>query len=278
MSGFINYYLIYFINNMNQTFSLSRWLLLMRRHWMENGTLYLYGILTIIGAIGISLFFWVQSNHDYRQTDLFVMYMFGLYVVGAIFASGSFDVLQKKEKGVYYLTLPASHFEKLLTLIVYNTLLFTFIFSLCFYGMQWLTVLIVKAKAAAHPDQFHYTAAKFGQNVWLDQALGYFAILFFGVQALFLLGSVYFKRFSFLLTLIALAIFFCLGIYYFNNLQGAFFPNHFWSASGLYPRYGGDKVYRMPESVRFVLKWICLLGWAPLFWSAAWFRLREKEI
>lgn len=263
---------------MNQTFSFSRWLLLMRRHWMENGTLYVYGIVSIIGAMGISLFFWVQSNDHYRQTDLLVMYMIGLYIVGAIFASGAFDMLQKKDKGIYYLSLPASHFEKLLTMIVYNVILFTIIFSLCYYAMQWLTVLIVKAKVAAHPDLFDFMPIQFGKENWLEPEIVYFGMLFFGVQALFLLGSVYFKRFSFLLTLSILVIFICLGLYYLKNLEGAILPDHFWTGSGLYSRHDGNKVYKIPANPRLVLKWVCLLGWAPLFWWAAWFRLKEKEI
>lgn len=265
---------------MNQTFSFNRWLLLMRRHWMENGTLYVYGIVSIIGAMGISLFFWVQSNHNYRQADLLIMYMIGLHIVGAIFASGAFDMLQKKDKGIYYLSLPASHFEKLLTMIVYNAILFTIIFSLCYYAMQWLTVLIVKAKVAAHPDLYDYRPIYFGQNNWLEPAIVYFAMLFFGVQALFLLGSVYFKRFSFLLTLVILVIFIFLEIFYVTKLAHSIFPDqlHYWNSSGVHTIGEHNKIYRLPEPLRLILKWVCLLGWAPLFWWAAWFRLKEKEI
>lgn len=263
---------------MNQTFSLGRWLLLMRRHWMENSKLFLYGTLSLIGLIIITFFLWVLFNDTYNQYDLLVLYVIGLYITGSIFASSSFDLLRKKDKGIYYLSLPASHFEKLLTLIFYNLIFFTLVYSLCYYGLQWLTTLFVKARAAAHPEEFKFRSLDWLQPDSLMKGISYFIFIYFGVQALFFLGSVYFKRYAFLLTMIALTIFLFFLFYYLNSIKHALFPDFSWDGDAVI-KYGEmDKIYHLPDRVSTVLKWLCLLGWAPLFWWVAWFRLREKEI
>lgn len=265
---------------MNQIFSFDRWMLLMRRHWLENGKLFLYGILSLIVAMCIALIIWLLSNRTYVQSDLVTLYMFGLYIIGAIFASGSFDMLQKKEKAIYYLSLPASHFEKLLTLIVYNTLFFTLVYSLCFYGLQWVATLIAKAQVHHDPVLYKFIPLDLTHPEGLIlHTEKYFMVIFFGVQALFVLGSVYFKRFSFLLTIIFSVIFLFFATYYVLYLRLSLFPHFYWDGAGrLIENNQSDKAYKIPEILNVTLKWICLAGWAPVLWWCAYLRLREKEI
>ena len=201
---------------MNQVFSLNRWLLLMRRHWMENTRLFLYGTLSLTGAIAITLFFWLGGNAHYSEYSLLVFYIIGLYIAGAIFASGAFDVLQKKSRGIYLLSLPASHFEKLLTQIFYNLIFFTLVYTLCYFVMEQLVVLIVYHRVAADPVKYSFDLINWDDPYGEARSLNYIIMLFFGVQALFLLGSVYFKRFSFLLTATVLVIYFFFIAYYLN--------------------------------------------------------------
>lgn len=263
---------------MNQIFSLTRWLQLVRRHWMENSKLFLYGTLSLIGAIGITLFLWLLSDSHYTQYEILIFYLLGLFIVGAIFASGSFDMLQKKDRGIYYLSLPASHFEKLLTQIFYNVFFFTIIYSLCFYVMQEMVTLIIENKVAADPRKYSFDRIDWENPYGIAEGLKYFVIIFFAVQALFLLGSVYFKRFSFLLTTIVLVIFIFFIGYYLNFLRDRFLSSYYWNESTLHPVGPSNKVYKLPTTLTFFLKWFVLLAWAPILWLTAWFRLREKQI
>lgn len=270
---------------MNQVFSFKRWLLLLKRHWTENGKLFFYGTLSLLGAISVTLLIWIASNHHYNQYDLLIFYLIGLYLVGAIFASNSFNMLQKKDQGIYYLSLPASHFEKLLTQIFFNVFFFTLVYSICFYGVQALTTLIIESKVSAHPDLYSFRPMDWKHPDELMRALPFFIYIFFGVQALFILGSVYFKRFTFLLTTIVLVILiFCIANYV-NSLSHALFKDFYWTGGDSVSTRGvvndrniHNKIYKLPANLSFVLKWLMLLGWAPLLWLAACFRLKEKEI
>ena len=266
---------------MNQVFSLKRWGNLMRRHYLENKRSFLFGILCLLAAITITIGFGLWTGHGLNENSLINIYLIGLFLVGAVFASSSFDALQKKERGIAYLTLPASHFEKLLTQIVYNLIFFTIVYTLCFYVMSELFIVSAKHLAAIDPDHYSYRPIEWNEPDSIRDSFWYFLYVFFGVQALFIAGSIYFKRFSFLLTTCLLVVFVFFLMQYFMLLEA-----HYWRDLNLYFHEsalrtlgaGPTKVYPLPKGLGIGLKWILLLGWAPALWLVSWFRLREKEI
>ncbi|QEC73591.1 hypothetical protein FSB73_19905 [Arachidicoccus ginsenosidivorans] len=265
---------------MNQIFSFKRWWLLMRRHWIENSKFFLFGSLSLLGVIAISFMFLLVNGTHYQAYSECILYLIGLFLVGAIFASGAFDALQKKERGIAYLSLPASHFEKLLTHIFYNLIFFTIIYSLCFYAMSEIFELIVKSRVQAEPYKYSFEPLDWEHPREFMVAKNYLITIFFGVQALFLAGSIYFKRFSFILTTIVLVLFILFLGYYINSIQHGLLRGYYGTGASLHSLGLSlpAKIYRLPPALVFILKWLLLLGWAPLFWLVAWFRLREKEI
>jgi len=166
---------------MNQLFSLKRWLQLMRRHWIENSKFFLISTLALLGVIAIAYLFLLANNHHYEAYSELILYLIGLYLVGSIFASGAFDPLQKKERGMAYLTLPASHFEKLLTQIFFNLIFFTLVYSLCFYAMSELFEFIAKSRAAAEPLKYHFKPLDWKNPYGIMDITHYFLLIFFGV-------------------------------------------------------------------------------------------------
>lgn len=266
------------IRIMNQIFSFKRWLQLMRRHWIENSKFFLFGTLSLLGVIAISFLFLLTNETHYEAYSEFILYLIGLFLVGGIFASGAFDALQKRERGIAYLSLPASHFEKLLTQISFNLVFFTIVYSLCFCAMSEIFELIVKSRVQADPTKYSFEPMDWEHPHGFMEAWNYLIIIFFGVQALFLAGSIYFKRFSFILTTIVLVLFILFLGYYLNSIQHGMLHGYYGTGASLHSLSLPAKIYRLPSALVLILKWLMLLGWAPLFWLVAWFRVREKEI
>lgn len=263
-------------------FNLKRLGQLIRKQWVENTRLYLYSILALFCMLIIVFMIWLfASGPSYDENSIPVIFFFGLFISGAVFASTAFKSLESKDKGIYWLSFPASHLEKLLTAIFYNLIVFTVVYSACYYVVSKSAIAIVESMVIKQPSVYHFERFHWGNEQQTRQFFIYFFYAFIAVQALYLLGSVYFKRFSFILTTIALGLLFVGMIYYFQKLSGSF-PNNFYYRNGFFiariPGHLNPQRIEIPvflkDSFLFLLKFI----WAPVFWVAAWYRLKEKEI
>lgn len=268
---------------MTKDFSFRRLLLLIKKQWIESAKLYLYGTLALLGLLGVIFLFWLNTGgHRYNEEALIIIFFIGLLLSGAIFASTSFNMLSSKAKGIYWLSFPASHLEKLICLIFYNLVVFTVVYCICFFLIEQTAVSyihhLVKSDPAKYSfDQIDWEHANTDRRIIHDYLCGFFA-----VQALYLLGSVYFRRYSFILTTIITAfVFFCFILlmgnlknllpddYYLNMGRGFFVMNNTSPVHRVY-----DLNHAFLEVLIFLFKFI----WAPFFWLVTWFRLKEKEI
>ena len=271
---------------MRATFSFFRLIQLVRKQWFENARLYLFSVLALLGILGIALIILIKnSNNNYTEDSLYIIFTVGLFIFGSKFASLSFNMLGEKEKGTYWLGLPASHLEKLLCTIFYNFIVFTLVYCTCSFILDKLVVTYIQNLVAINPLKYHY------RNIYWTYKNGYkdvlpFAIYtFFAVQAFYLLGSVYFARFSFVLTtvvgatLIGAFIWFC---FYFLTKQ--MLPKYYiWNGTYIYHILFDNKIeistrYQLSGTLVDILSFIVRFIWAPVFWIAAWYRLKEKEI
>src|SRR5829696_4357874 len=115
---------------MNNSLDLSRLTRLMRKHWIENFSFYAMAALAIVGIMAIMFVFWIiASGNNFHEEPMYVIYFVGLFLSGCILASSAFSMFGDKAKGGFWLALPASHLEKLITVIVFNTVVFFVVFS-----------------------------------------------------------------------------------------------------------------------------------------------------
>ena len=141
---------------MTTTFNFSRLLQLIRKQWIENSRLYLYSVLALLGMLGLIMIFWVITDgKNYSEDSLYIIFLFGLFIAGAVFASMSFSMLGNKEKGTYWLSFPASHLEKLLCMIFYNVIVFTVVYCVCFFLVKSVAVAYVNSLVAEIPVSIH---------------------------------------------------------------------------------------------------------------------------
>jgi hypothetical protein len=108
-------------------------------------------------------------------------------------------------------------------------------------------------------------------------------MVFFSVQSVFLLGSVYFEKYSFLKTIICgfvgCFILFCL-LLLFNEyiLPGGDYPNGFLTSYVVHVEGGEDRLVQVPRWIGDVFHFLVMYGVAPFFWIVTYYRLKEKQV
>lgn len=269
---------------MNSEFSFVRLFGLIRKQWIENKKFYTLGSLALLGLMAISMIiFWVLMDGDnYMEAFAYNLYVIGLILAGLIYGSISFSILGSKEKGQYWLSFPASHTEKLITTIFFNVILFFIVYTLCFFVVKWGCQAYIENYIRTHkwasirPMDWENGFGKiFYYIIW-----GYFCL-----QSLFILGSVYFKQFAFIKTVIFVTIIGGALSFVLAKLAINLFPdyNFYWNNLELREyhdpaNYGVYKSYALGSTLSKVLGYLLTYSWVPLFWVITWFRLKEKEI
>ena len=185
---------------MFSSFSLSRLEKLITKQFFENARLYTYSVLALAGLLALAFAFWIATGKpDFHEEATYVIFLFGLFIAGSVFASMSLSMLGSKDKGTYWLGVPATHLEKLVCTIFYTTIAFTAIYCLCFFTIKWLAIIAIKELVKENPS-LSYIQMSESNSGGFARAIPYFMYGFFAVQALYLLGSVYFSRYTFVVT------------------------------------------------------------------------------
>ena len=280
---------------MNQTFSLNRWGLLAGKHWSENRKKYVLSIVAIASLMILWYGFVIIINPESAlQKDMqSSTYYVGLFIIGCIYASLLFTELSDKPKGINYLTVPASHLEKLLCNLLFGVIIFFVLYLLLFYAVTMPMLSLSNTVREMHwkeiyPDQsfkpetitnvFVAEGARKGANPFYYLQLGYIA-----VQACFVLGSVYFTRFSFIKTVISVLLVWLFFFLFMAKGLTSFMPqgNYYNGLTNWSIWDDGNttnKVIMLPKWVDTTCSFLFKFGFAPVFWVATYFRLKEKEI
>ncbi|MEO5682419.1 MAG: hypothetical protein ABIQ88_07235 [Chitinophagaceae bacterium] len=295
---------------MNQLFDAGRWWLLVSKHWSENRKKYSLSLIAIAGL----LFLWftvILTVDTYRGINApmqITTYYSGLFVVGCLYASMLFADLGSKTRGLNYLVVPASQLEKLLCNLFYGVVVFFACYTTIFYIADVIMVKAGNAVAYNHWLKDHAAKSVFTpQKVFNIFELpgkesedpGFFLYLllfYFVVQAVFIYGSLYFVKFSFIKTIIAsLLIALCITFFiakvvaqilppgsYHNSITSYQVYTVKEAASGdgvtIYSDAATDKLVSLPGWIGDVLLFLLKYAFAPLLWLATYYRLKEKEI
>lgn len=256
----------------------------LQKHITDHFRFYTMSMLAIFGLMTITGVTMVRFAHDpfSHLSSMVPVYYFGLFFGGMLFTSRSFNELGSKEKGVDFLMLPASQFEKFITLLLVSTIGYLLFYHLSCY----LSFKIIESVQVA------YTGQKIEINYqFLDdpkeKVYIYYGYLI--MQAIFLLGATYFHKYSFVKTLLAnflfLFLLWCINSFLITCIFG--FQDEFWKRSVpflLVNKLEGGPVnwhttlYLIPEWLQnfylFVIKFLI----APILWTIAYFRLKDQEI
>jgi len=247
---------------MKTTFSLNRIGLLLSRYFIENKQreLSFWGI-----AIVIFMFM-----HQGGSVTMFA------FIAGLIFAANSFKAFNYTPTGMHYLLIPATHTEKLITAIILNTVYFfiAFLITYCVGTVIGINLenLIFDRSTPVVLDLFQSDNQFGNDSVNLWEMFYSFAI----VQAIFTLGSVYFKRSSAFKTILTLFVIgFALAMFELFMLKimfGSFSLTGFNNLNINLPR--DYELFTGWETTGEIIKYATL----PFLWIVSYFRLTEKQV
>lgn len=259
---------------MNNTFSIQRFGLLLKRQWLEFGKIYLISLVVVLGVIltfyGYNLWSVLREETPFSRrflefrTPLFCI--FGFMFI-SIIASNYFAHLGQKPKAIIDLMIPASTFEKFIAGVFFTSILSVGSFILLFY----LTDLAFVAKVRDVYQNDEANIAYFFNVNNPNQFLPLYLTPFF-VTSVFLLGSIYFEKFHYIKTAICVMIF-----------------SGIWSAviaksakllfEGRIPVHNDQPRHIFNEKSSAEL-WVFVIALVLtlIFWSITYIRLKEKEV
>ena len=283
---------------MNQIFSINRFGKLVISHWAEYNKRY---ALFAIAMFGIMLFGTVcllafDSYRSFDEDMQYALFHFAFFTAACIFSGTFLTNLNDKSKGITYIMLPASTFEKLLCTMLFTIPLFFIVYVLSFYIIDIPFVAI--ANSIKYQEYLKYTPTlEIGTNkpvafepyqvislfynvksnrhnmddFYIFKQMFYIA---FALQAFFLMGSAYFKKFAFVKTILAgfmIMLFYSLftflvfkDVSYEEKLLSNYFSDH--PIKDIYYIY----------TAFFV--WFFKLGLGIFFYVITYFHIKEKEI
>jgi len=281
---------------MNQTFFFPRWWMMVTRHWAENRRRYLLYLLAVAALMiiwnGFNLLMEKDLPMQYRHQ--LPTYFIGLFLTGCIFASTLFNPLGNKKEAIQYLSVPASQLEKFLCALLYGVLLFFILYNVLFYLVDIPFVRLSRQLSAPSRVLPIYETPMRDRtgviNVFADNgmaidggsAIPVFMLAFFAIQSMFILGSIYFSRFAFIKTVIAVLLLVVAGALYMMKVINPNIPNS-WNLDGLieWRRYNVEGLTEvispagwMTSTLAFVVKYTLPV----IFWFIAYIRLKEKEV
>lgn len=267
---------------MNYSFSFPRLWQLILKQGMENARFYFLYALATLGVTGLLVSFWLfKSDKQYHEGDLYEFLFIALFLCGTLFASLQFEPLAKKAGGIYWLSFPASHLEKLICAAFYTLIVFNVLFFVCFLLARGLVVTYIITSVV--PEGGAWVAL---DSPFRETGQFYLIHMFVAFQAFYLLGSVYFARFSFVKTTVIVAALIFGFILYIKMLDKTMLESGYrWmgltvrsvipeKVEGI-PFY---KIYNLPPWIFQTVSMLVKYSWAPVFWIITWKRLAEKEI
>jgi multisubunit Na+/H+ antiporter MnhG subunit len=296
---------------MNQSFDTGRWWLLVSKHWSENRKKYTLSLIAIAGLMLLWFIIALVSepySGIHKETQISAYYT-GLFLVGCLYGSMLFSDLGSKTRGLNYLVVPASHLEKLLCALFYAVVVFFVFYNIIFYTLDFLMVKAGNTLAYSYWVKAHVAASSFTPQevlnvIYQKEGRGqyepftpfYILLLYFVLQSLFICGSVYFAKFSFIKTVISSLLIGLVIVFLTVKVVAHILPagNYYHGITSYQvytvkdaPEVKGIMIYSDPETDKLVsipgwigdvILFVLKFAFAPLFWLAAYYRLKEKEI
>ena len=253
---------------MNTLFSFKRFGLLLQRYFYERKKreLLFWSITTLI--------FMLSSN----SVQFLATY---LVVSGTIFVSNLFREIHSKTQGINYFMLPATQLEKITMMLFVSVIYYFAMFLITYIIGNVLGTLLNNLLATfltwfSHSNiQWHLFQSGFFAGRFIQLPLKEIFMTFISVQAIFLLGGIYFKRNAFLKTVFSIfALMFVLLIIEVMLLslfiEGAFTTSLYFPEE-MFFSLNFETFYKP------ILNTLSYL-FVPFVWVVSYFRLTEKEV
>jgi len=276
------------IQQPNDSFTFRRWSLLVSLHWAENKRRFLLSLLAIAALITAFFAFEISFTPvDFDFGSQFSIYYIGLYIVGCLYGSTVFSALSHRRKAIQYLTFPASTPEKLFCSMFFGVILFFIAYVTVFYivdiPMVALNNMLLRRHNAS-PDSYTKVINVFSNLGGPIPNNGLrFLTVFFTIQSAYILGGLYFPRFSFITTSIFLVFFTFLLWLFADRMVIAFLPatwdgNEFFYWHSFDPTGNYREIVELPSVMGNIIRFLLIYSWPFWLWLVIYYRLKEKEV
>lgn len=256
----------------------KRLALLIRKQAVEN---YRFYLMTMALFAGLLICLYALTYPALQRPKEFqkALFIASLYLGGCVFSNLIVRDLHENTKAIWFLMLPASTLEKLLNIAFYGLVLFIPVHLLLFYAVDVTAVAVYNAK---HPEN---PAARILDlfNEDMGTATTYF--FFLVAQAVVLVGSVYFERYSLVKSLLGVFAFFFILFYLNQVIANSLIRQPVSNAfpfSGFTVDISGANAERidvkLPESLTNPLRLAGRVLLIPFLWLVAYFKLKEREV
>lgn len=261
---------------MNETFSTHRFLLLLKKEWIENKRQYLLSVIALFLLLNIILLLqiYLRGNRNYSPDNFLLVALTFLCFLGTTYAITTFQKYRARESAVFQLGLPASATEKILLELVKNVVVFNLTCILLFKATNAFYTWI----ATNHILPIGYIAPN---KDYQETQVGIFAT-FLAIQGLFLYCSLHFRKYTYLTAIIIVAVIFWTLVKYANSIS-TFFNIDAWTFSNpdfkrTYISMTSDKDPSIKNSFLInLLRAFYMFGWGPLFYWATYYKLKETQ-
>lgn len=276
-------------------FSFKRWSLLVSKHWTENRKKYGLFLLASTGLLVAWYSFMLIMGRSVLLdvTIQFGTYFAGLYLAGCLYASTLFAELTSKQEGITYLTLPASQLEKLLCVLLYGVVIFFAGYTLVFYLVDIPMVEISNHILEKYPRYIP------NSTIWVPTTIVYniftaeqgalpekgdhvFLLGFFSIQAIFILGSLYFRRYALIKSIIVVLACLLAIILVEEKLVNFFLPKRWHTMNFSWIQFDEEghpsRFVYLPGGLADIIMKLLQYGIPVLIWIITYHRLKEKEI
>ncbi len=273
---------------------MSRWSALLALHWADNRKRYLLALPAMMGLLLVwYCFLTIMDRFDPLDEGMQqVTYISGLLVVGCLYASTIFAEFDSKAKAIAWLSVPASALEKLLCGLLFGVVVFFVVYNVVFYlvdiPMVRLTNELIARQHRVWPGGYSVGPSKI-YNVFtgkgddpMDQRYHLYLLSYLAIQAAFVLGSIYFTRYAFIKTAVALLLFVLFFTIFQSRIIERALPGGF-RRGPFFDWIKGDgtlnvKIIRISPLIETALGFLLLYGIPPVFWITTYFRIKEKEV
>lgn len=262
---------------MNTYFNINRFLLILKRDVFENYKTAVFGILT---ALSITTFILIMSALNFVNSTVpldhiyHTSFIISFMIIALIYTGMAFRDFRNKEKTMHYLCIPASSFEKMLSMLTLSTLGLLIVFTVLSVIFNLLDMAIIAALPGdASLSLFNPFNADFYKTIL--SALPFLSILFAGASTFKRMPLFYTALYLFITGLVLTFSILFLGKFVFGDLI-----NNFESMDSYQTLFGLDPYNRDSLSiVSFdILGFFLTYLLAPIFWIVAWFKINEKEV
>ncbi|NCI48881.1 hypothetical protein GWC95_03035 [Sediminibacterium roseum] len=275
---------------MNDTFSFSRFGLLLKKFIKEHSTTYLLYIAILAGLLFVLYGFTVLAclNSRFPEEAPVIFFIIGILFMGGLFASTFYSFFNNKAKGIQYLNLPSSHTEKLMIGFLFTQIVFFVVYFIVFFLVDHVMVAAYnkfhKMPANVSPEYIAFYTAK-PVDFTNPEILNGITISFI-VTAISHYGSLCFEKNAFVKTALLTIIGGVAYMFYSYYGMRTLVPDDVMpGGDNLFNtslRVGNDEtvkgIVHLPAAWTSFLTWFVPGMFYVLFWMGSYFRLKEKQV